>query len=127
MFATNRRQTKKRPTEKVVIMAEYNMKLVRSIEIEKIKSYVSVEDYLACKGYHPTRKSAKIAYYLAPWRQEKEPSLAVYYHKDPQDWYDYGERVGGTVIDLAKKIHNGDYKKAMEELRAIINLPNLSP
>lgn len=109
-------------------MAEkYDLKVVRSIEIEKIKRCVSVENYLTYKGYQVVRKSTKIAYYCTPWRQEKEPSLAVYYRKNPQDWYDFGEKIGGTVIDIAKKIHKGDYKKAMEELRAILNLPNLPP
>lgn len=108
---------------------EYDRELVRSIEIKKIKEYISVEDYLSYKGYHPTKKTVKIVWYYAPWRQgrqEKEPSLAVYYRKNPQDWFDFGEQVGGSIIDLAKKFHEGDYKKSMEELRAILGFPNIS-
>ena len=106
---------------------KYDLPLVRSLELDQIKQYISITDYLAHHGHQPAKMTSKIAWYSAPWRVEKEPSLAVYYRKNPQDWYDFGEHKGGSIIDLAMKLHNISYKETMQRLRAILKIPNMSP
>jgi hypothetical protein len=94
---------------------KFNIQTTRLLEMDQIKKE-DIQGYLEACGYTPSHTTAKIAYFCAPWREEKDPSLAVYYKKTPQDWYDYGENIGGSIIDLAMKLY-GDYAEGMRSLR----------
>lgn len=94
---------------------KFNVQTTRLLEIHNIKQE-DITAYLEWCGFSPVQKTAKITYFVAPWRSEENPSLAVYHTKKQQDWYDYGENVGGSIIDLAKKLHGG-YVEGMRSLR----------
>lgn len=99
----------------------YDMSLVRVLEIDMIKE-IDIVWYLRMLGYIPVRTTYKIAWYFAMWRDEREPSLAVYYRKSPQDWYDYGEGVGGSIIDLVMRMHCISYVRTVRYLRKLLRL-----
>lgn len=105
----------------------YDIDLVRHIELEQVKSQ-DIVAYMAYCGYVPVRTTYKIAWFYAPYRKEEVPSLAVYYVKKPyQDWYDYGDKKGGSIIDLAMALHGVGYVEAVKVLRKWAGCEYLKP
>jgi hypothetical protein len=98
---------------------KFNIQTTRLLELDQIKNE-DIQSYLDFCGYAPAYTTVKIAYFRTPWREEKDPSLAVYYKKKPQDWYDYGDNTGGSIIDLTIKLHKCSYQEAMKKLRSYI-------
>lgn len=83
-------------------------------------------------GVSPTKpEKNKQLWYLAPWRGEKTASLHV--HTGKNIWYDHGEGMGGTGIDLVchhlKNCHEGHtVADALRWLRNMAgNLPCIAP
>lgn len=74
------------------------------MNIQQIKSQISLSYYLKEQGYLPARKVGIQLAYHSPFRKEEDPSFFVNDQKGV--WYDHGEGKGGTVIDLAMQLHN---------------------
>ena len=65
---------------------------------------ISIRNYLSSIGINPMRSNKRSSLYLAPYRDDKHPSLKVS-HKENL-WIDYGnDNKGGTLIDLVLQIH----------------------
>jgi len=64
----------------------------------------------------PAKTQGGAAWYFAPWRQEKTPSLRVDLAKNL--WYDHGAGAGGTIIDLVVRLKNISVKEALREIEA---------
>jgi hypothetical protein len=65
---------------------------------------VSIRNYLSSIGISPVSSNKRSSLYLAPYREDKHPSLKVS-HKENL-WVDYGnDNKGGTLIDLVLKLH----------------------
>ena len=89
----------------------------RRIEIQRIKQ-LSIVEFLASWDIHPVKRQSGRLWYVSPLRpEEKEPSLCVYAEKPIQDFYDFGEAKGGSIIDLAMVIFRQTYPQAMSMLR----------
>ncbi len=81
------------------------------MNIQQIKSQISLSGYLKEQGYLPARKIGVQLAYRSPFRKEENPSFFVNDQKGV--WYDHGEGKGGTVIDLAMQLHNLSLPEAM--------------
>ncbi len=67
------------------------------------------------KVYPRIQKKAE-ARCFSPFRNETEPSFNVNVNKNV--WYDFGEAMGGTVVDLIMKLNNCSIAGALDILRA---------
>lgn len=63
---------------------------------------ISLVDYLASLGHRPVRIRGYQYWYISPFRNESEPSFKVNMARN--QWYDFGEGVGGGIIALAKRL-----------------------
>lgn len=86
----------------------------KAINLDEIKA-IPIADIMPCE---PKIRSANRLFYLAPYRNETQPSLCVYVDKNR--FYDFGESVGGTTIDLYMKINDCDFKTAISELSKLL-------
>lgn len=98
---------------------KYDVATTRLLELDAIKKE-DITAYLEACGYKRESKTSLIIWFKAPWRNEERASLAIYHKKSPQDWYDYGENAGGSLIDLAMKLHNIPYVEAIKKLREYV-------
>ncbi|WP_423736536.1 toprim domain-containing protein [Chitinophaga caseinilytica] len=76
-----------------------------SVNIEDVKKLDLVE-FLASLGFTPERKNEREAWYLSPLRSEKTASFKV--DRQKNRWYDFGEAVGGTIIDFGMAFYKCD-------------------
>lgn len=76
-----------------------------SVNIEDVKK-IDLVEFLASLGFRPERKNERDAWYLSPLRSEKTASFKVDLQKNL--WYDFGEAVGGTIIDLGMALYQCD-------------------
>lgn len=70
--------------------------------IEEIKS-VSIIQFLESQGYHHVHIFKGNYWYLSPFRAEASPSFNVSPQKNL--WHDFGEGVGGNLINLVQKMN----------------------
>lgn len=103
-------------------MSNKGLEVLREAELEMIKE-LSIVDFLAEEGHYPVKRTKKIFWYLSPLRIESNASFAVYVNKSPQDWYDFGIRKGGSIIDLVMELYGMEYKEAIKALRKRIYYP----
>ena len=87
----------------------YTKHAPKGFDLDAIKQ-IPCENFLP----PPTLKNHATSHFKAPWRNEKSPSLIVY-HKQNR-WWDFGENIGGTVIDLVMKLEDCDFKEAINYL-----------
>jgi len=67
---------------------------------------ISIRNYLFSLGINPVSSNKSSSFYLAPYREEKTPSLKVSHEKNL--WVDFGnDNKGGTLIDLVLQLHPG--------------------
>lgn len=67
---------------------------------------ISIRNYLISIGISPVRNNKSSSFYLAPYREEKTPSLKVSH--DQNLWVDFGnDNKGGTLIDLVLQLYPG--------------------
>lgn len=85
------------------------------MNIQQIKSQISLSGYLKEQGYSPARKIGVQLAYRSPFRKEENPSFFVNDQKGV--WYDHGEGKGGTVIDLAMQLHNLSLPEAIRHFK----------
>lgn len=68
--------------------------------------------YLKKQGFKVGKTTAKDVWFYCPFRNnEKTPSFKVDIIKNV--WYDFGEGIGGTVIDFIMKYNNCSIKEAL--------------
>ena len=82
---------------------------------------LSIKEYLAQLGHHPTKERRGRLAYFSPFRIESEPSFFLNESGgDNQEdlWYDFGEGEGGTIIELVVKLNNLSNKSAALKLLA---------
>ena len=91
---------------------------------------LSIKEYLAQLGHHPTKERRGRLAYFSPFRIETEPSFFLNESGgDNQEdlWNDFGEGEGGTIIELVVKLNNLSHKSAALKLLAgkqqPLNLP----
>lgn len=83
---------------------------------------IPLEDILLRLGHKPSTISSSDLWYLSPLRAEKTPSFHVTISKNV--WYDFGEGMGGSVIDFVcahLASHNEDHT-LIDALRWIENM-----
>lgn len=71
----------------------------------KTAKRVPITEYLAALGYEPSSVRGADRWYASPFRDERTPSFKVDSVRNL--WYDHGEGVGGTTIDLAMRLNGG--------------------
>ena len=82
---------------------------------------LSIKEYLAQLGHHPTKERRGRLAYFSPFRIETEPSFFLNESGgDNQEdlWNDFGEGEGGTIIELVVKLNNLSNKSAALKLLA---------
>lgn len=81
-----------------------------------IKENYSLADFLDCLGYGPPKRVHNELLYLSPIRDsDTTPSFSVNDKKGT--WYDFGERKGGNIIDLAKLFWPGiSFHEVLEKI-----------
>lgn len=67
---------------------------------------ISLVDFLARLGHHPTKVSGQKYLYISPYRNESTASFNVNIEKNR--WYDFGTGEGGGIIRLVKRIYRID-------------------
>ena len=67
---------------------------------------ISIRNYLISIGINPVSSNKSSSFYLAPYREEKTPSLKVSHEQNL--WVDFGnDNKGGTLIDLVLRLNPG--------------------
>jgi hypothetical protein len=74
----------------------------------------SIVEYLDSLGIKPKSTHGRTTKFLCPWRGESIPSLHVY---PSNTWTDFGDRSGGTIIELVEKLHGVDFIGALTILK----------
>ncbi len=74
----------------------------------------SLLSYLKKLGNNPQKINNLEAWFLSPFREEKTPSFKINLRKNI--WYDFGEGLGGTIIDLIMKLNKCSVSEALKAL-----------
>lgn len=69
------------------------------MNIEEAKS-VRIVDFLARLGHHAQYVKSEQYWYLSPLRKEVSPSFKV--NDRENEWYDFGEAIGGDLVELGR-------------------------
>lgn len=88
----------------------------RKEELHNIKK-LSITGFLSEFGIHPVKVQGEKSWYKSLSRDENTASLCVYSKPFYDDWYDYGENQGGSIIDFVQKQMKMSYPDAMRLLR----------
>jgi hypothetical protein len=75
---------------------------------------IQIVDYLAGLAIEPVKIYGNDHWYRSPFREERTPSFKV--NSRLNVWFDHGTGEGGTIIDLAAKLHQCTYQEAAEKL-----------
>jgi len=75
---------------------------------------ISIVDYLSTSGISPKRKYTNYWWYLAPHRQENNPSFKV--NIKTNRWYDVAEDTKGSLVDLVAALHHTNISGALRLL-----------
>lgn len=65
---------------------------------------IAITDYLSRLGFEPARVRGNDYWYRSPFRSERDASFKV--NVKLNLWYDHGEGVGGTLLDLGPRLHS---------------------
>lgn len=76
---------------------------------------------LAMQGYSPIKETAKELWYLSPFREERTPSFKV--NIGSNTFFDFGEGIGGTIIDFWCRYQRCDVKTAICQLSSSFSFP----
>jgi DNA primase len=71
-------------------------------------------NFLKKIGYEPKKTNNIEAWFLSPFRAENSPSFKVNINRNI--WFDFGEGIGGNIIDLVVRIENCSVKEALFKL-----------
>ncbi len=86
------------------------------MQLHDIKQ-VSIVDYLARAGYKPKLTKGVNYWYCSPLRSELTPSFKV--NAERNQWYDFGTRDRGDIIDLVCTLQHCSTAEAMRRLAAL--------
>ncbi|WP_462266464.1 toprim domain-containing protein [Mucilaginibacter sp.] len=86
-------------------MIRYNCKTAKEL---------SIIDYLEQCGIQPQRIKGNNYWYLSPLREEKTASFKV--NTQLNAWMDFGEGIGGNLIDLGIRMHHCSVEEFLERL-----------
>lgn len=89
-------------------------------DLTKAKN-IDIGYFLSKNGIKPKRETANRAYYLSPFREEKAPSFIVYVNENR--FYDWGEKWGGDVIDIAERMWSCTTTEAIKKLLSSDEIP----
>ncbi|WP_163219311.1 CHC2 zinc finger domain-containing protein [Bacteroides sp. 224] len=76
---------------------------------------------LAMQGYSPIKETGKELWYLSPFREERTPSFKV--NIGSNTFFDFGEGIGGTIIDFWCRYQRCDVKTAICQLSSSFSFP----
>lgn len=93
---------------------------MNTVQAKKIR----IINYLQEINVFPVRFSKNKAFYLSPFRNEKDASFKV--DTNLNLWYDYGLGKGGNIIDLCMQINKTDVKGALQILTKCTNTNDFS-
>jgi hypothetical protein len=82
--------------------------------ISEMKAFDLV-DYLQSHGFLPAKIQGTNYWYKSPFRDERTPSFKV--NRKLNTWYDFGEGMGGSIIDFGLRFH----RCSISELLSITN------
>ena len=101
-----------------------NHQIIKIITLLELKTYhtmnckeaknISIIHYLSSIGLKPEKDTDNESWYLSPFRTESTASFKVDHMKNL--YYDFGEGIGDTIIDLVMKIRNCNVAEALNEL-----------
>jgi hypothetical protein len=81
---------------------------------------IPITSYLEVRGIMPEKRKVHYSMYCAPYRNDHQASLKVSHRENL--WFDHGEGVGGTLIDLVLKINpNQNVSQAIKDISETIN------
>lgn len=83
---------------------------VTKLNCSKAKQ-INLFDYINKQGLKPIKMKQFEAWYHSPFREEKTASFKINLNKNI--WYDFGEGIGGNIIDFVSRINNCDVKEAL--------------
>ena len=86
---------------------------IMKINCSKAKK-IDIVSYLKKQGFKPIKNTSNSVWFFSPFRSEKSPSFKVDITKNV--WYDFGEGIGGTIIDFIMKYHNCSLKDSLNLL-----------
>ena len=72
-------------------------------------------------GVDPTKQKDKATWYKSPFREEKTASFKV--NLKTNTYYDFGEGIGGTVVDFWCKYKSCDVKTTIKEISSLFSSP----
>jgi len=84
----------------------------------KMANKINLVTYLKSLGYNPVKTKNNSIWFLSPFRNEKTASFKVDSNKNL--WYDFGEGIGGTVVDFVMKFNECSIKMALEIINSNI-------
>lgn len=82
-------------------------------DLQYIKA-IPIGDYLHACGIEPAKRFNGYALYHAPYREDPNASLKVYFRQNL--WHDYGTSQGGSIIDLVMQMQGCSAYEAMAHL-----------
>lgn len=86
---------------------------------------ISITDLLTSWGHTPTRSNENESWYLSPFRKESNASFKVNIQKNI--FFDFGEGLGGTVIDFVMKYNNCSISESLNILAQNLNVFSFHP
>jgi len=89
-------------------------------ELQYLKKLVKIEDILNYFGFIIPQTQKNEFFIYSPFREEKTPSFKINTAKNT--WYDFGESVGGSNIDLLIKLKGWNTKEAVLFLKSFNSL-----
>jgi hypothetical protein len=75
---------------------------------------IAITDYLSRLGFEPARVRGNDYWYRSPFRSERDASFKVNIKLNL--WYDHGEGVGGTLLDLGPRLHSCTIREFVSKL-----------
>ena len=89
-----------------------------------INEQIKMIDYLAQKNINPIKIKNNEYWYYSPFRNENTASFKV--DNSTNRFYDFGEGLGGTLIDLISKIENLTIKQVIRKVTNDFSFPKLN-
>jgi CHC2 zinc finger/Toprim-like len=86
---------------------------IRHISCSEVKETELIL-YLQSLGYKPSKINGQDYWFLSPFRNEKTPSFKVNRRKNL--WFDFGEGIGGTIIDFGIRYHKCSVEEFLKKL-----------
>jgi len=82
--------------------------------VDQVRAANPIEEVIG--GYAKIERKGQQLWCSAPYRGDKDPSLAIY--PDQGSWYDFGEQNGGDCYDLIGRMENKSFREAVDFLAA---------